>query len=79
MSNPRAQVTLAAFAGLYGGFDMSVRECKRARKHTCKVCGEPIPPGKPGRRCKACREANRDDESGPLIHLSDRRNKDNKQ
>jgi len=47
----QAQLTLAAFACGYG---VPMPTPKPAR-NVCTACGEKIPPGKPGRRCKECR------------------------
>jgi hypothetical protein len=49
----RVDLTLAAFAGISG---FQLPGVKPAR-NVCKTCGEKIPPGKPGRRCKGCRSA----------------------
>ncbi|MHC4121605.1 MAG: hypothetical protein ACYSWO_29380 [Planctomycetota bacterium] len=66
------QDQIAAFAAVYGWPDEKFDKLKRSRKFACTACGKAIPPGKPDRRCKECREKGIIlDESGPLIHITD--------
>lgn len=61
MNDNKSDLALAAMAAMAGsGFGLGLPEMwsafrPRPVRDKCTACGETIPPGKPGRKCKVCR------------------------
>lgn len=63
MNDKNTSLSLAALAAMAGSeFGLGLPDVwsafrPRPVRDKCVVCGETMPPGKPGRKCKVCRAA----------------------